>query len=345
MYYVTGYIWYRYHILFGDKMATIKDVAKYAGVSVATVSRYLNQGYISEKARMQVEDAIKELGYRPSIIARSLNTKQTNAIGLIIPDITNPFFPELARAVEDAAYENGYTVILCNTDEQAEKERQYIETLTRKYIAGIILATNELDKEYYKSLNVPLVALDRSIGEGFPTVMTQNIEGAKLGSEFLLRQQIHHLVCLRGPDGLKPADDRLKGFLQATENSQIKTTIIECPFDYNEAEQIVFKLLKEDSSIDAIFACSDVSAIGALKAAHSLKITVPDQLQILGFDGIMLGQMTTPGLSTVAQNIYELGSKATKLLIKQIDGELLEQMTEFVAPQLTIRDSTKGVIQ
>ena len=326
-------------------MATIKDVAKYAGVSVATVSRYLNQGYISEKARMQVEKAIKELGYQPSLIARSLNTKQTNAIGLIIPDITNPFFPDLARAVEDAAYENGYTVILCNTDEQAEKERRYIETLTRKYVAGMILTTNELEKGYYSHLNIPLVALDRPINESVPTVMTQNIEGAKLGAEYLLKQHINHLVCLRGPDGLKPADDRLKGFIQATENSFVKTTIIECPFDFNEAERISLQLLQADSSIDAIFACSDVSAIGALKAAHSLKITVPDRLQILGFDGIMLGNMTTPGLSTVAQNIYELGAKATKLLIKQINGEELEQMIEFVAPQLIIRDSTKEADQ
>lgn len=326
-------------------MATIKDVAKYAGVSVATVSRYLNQGYISENARKQVEDAIDALGYQPSLIARSLNTKQTNAIGLIIPDITNPFFPELARAVEDAAYESGYTVILCNTDEQAEKELRYIETLTRKYIAGIILATNEIEMEYYSKLNIPLVALDRPIGEDFPTVMTQNIEGAKLGAEYLLRQQINHLVCLRGPVGLKPADDRLKGFLQAAEKGSVKTTVIECPFDFNEAERIVFELLKDNQSIDAIFACSDVSAIGAIKAAHSLQIKVPEQLQILGFDGIMLGQMTTPGLSTVAQNIYELGSKATKLLIKQINGEALEQMTEFVAPQLIIRDSTKGAVQ
>ena len=326
-------------------MATIKDVAKYAGVSVATVSRYLNQGYISEKARIQVEGAIKKLGYQPSLIARSLNTKQTNAIGLIIPDITNPFFPELARAVEDAAYENGYTVILCNSDEQAEKERRYIETLTRKYVAGVILATNELEKEYYQQLKVPLVALDRPIDGRIPTVMTQNIEGAKLGAEYLLSQNINHLVCLRGPDGLKPADERLKGFIQATENSSVKTTIKECAFDFNEAERIALHLLQEDSSIDAIFACSDVSAIGALKAAHSLKITVPDQLQILGFDGIMLGHMTTPGLSTVAQNIYELGAKATKLLIKQINGEELEQMIEFVAPQLIIRDSTKEADQ
>ena len=326
-------------------MTTIKDVAKYAGVSVATVSRYLNQGYISEKARIQVEDAIKKLGYQPSLIARSLNTKQTNAIGLIIPDITNPFFPELARAVEDAAYENGYAVILCNSDEQAEKERRYIETLTRKYVAGVILTTNELDKDYYHQLKVPLVALDRPIDERMPTVMTQNIKGAKLGAEYLLKQNIKHLVCLRGPDGLKPADDRLKGFIQATENSPVRTTIRECAFDFNEAERAVFNLLQEDSSIDAIFACSDVSAIGALKAAHSLKIAVPDQLQILGFDGIMLGHMTTPGLSTVAQNIYELGAKATKLLIKQINGEELEQKIEYVAPQLIVRDSTKEADQ
>ncbi|KMY44697.1 ribose operon repressor [Bacillus sp. FJAT-27916] len=323
-------------------MTTIRDVAKRAGVSVATVSRYFNNGYVSEKAREKVEEAIASLAYQPSHIARSLSTKQTKAIGLIIPDIMNPFFPELARAVEDVAVANGYALILCNSDEQREKEKNYIETLSRKYVAGMILATSELEKTYYEQLNVPIVALDRPIGSGFPTVMTRNEEGAQLGTEFLIKQKARHIACLRGPEGLRPAEDRLKGFLKAISSTSVSMTVVPCPFEYKESEKIVKNLLQKDETIDAIFACSDISAIGAIKAAHSLGIRIPDQVQIMGFDGIGLGEMMNPSLATVAQNIYELGSRATEMLIKQIDGNTIDRLDEYVSPQLIIRESVKG---
>lgn len=166
------------HMRKGDFLANIKDVAKKAGVSVATVSRYLNQkGYISTDAKNVIEIAIKELGYKPNLLARSLSTKQTNLLGLIVSDITNPFFPELARAVEDVALSYGYTVILCNSDEDAIKEIQYIDTLQQKLVAGFIITTNQHNKNYYETLNVPIVALDRAFHSSFPTVSTNNVRG------------------------------------------------------------------------------------------------------------------------------------------------------------------------
>lgn len=325
-------------------MANIRDVAKHAGVSVATVSRYLNKkGYVSQEAKEVIERSIKALNYKPNLVARSLSTKQTTFIGLIVPDIMNPFFPELARAVEDVALTYGYTVVLCNSDRNTEKEIHYIETLKQKYVAGFIVTTNHLDALHYKNLELPVVALDRMIHPSIPTVSSNNKEGAYLGTTHLIEQGCRHIVCLRGPEGVGPADDRLAGFLEAVDGKEIQTHVIDCPFEFDESEQITKEILAEFPDIDGIFASSDVSAAGALKAAHLLGIGVPEQLQIVGFDGISLGGMMTPGLTTVAQDVYKMGAIATRLLIKLIENLPIEHKEIRVPVELIQRGTTRSV--
>ncbi|AMQ07641.1 LacI family DNA-binding transcriptional regulator [Sporosarcina sp. FSL K6-1540] len=324
-------------------MANIRDVAKESGVSVATVSRFINQkGYVSKEAKEVIGRAIKELDYKPNLVARSLSTKQTKLIGLIVPDIMNPFFPELARAVEDVALTYDYTVVLCNSDEKAEKEIHYIETLRQKYVAGFIVTTNQLQASHYQNLDIPVVALDRTIDASIPTVSSNNKEGARLGTAHLIEQGCQHIVCMRGPTGLGPADDRLDGFLEAVEGKEIVTHIIECPFHFEQSEEIARKFLSEHKGIDGVFASSDVSAAGVLKAAHSLGIIVPDELQIVGFDGIALGGMLSPGLTTVAQDIYKLGALVTRMLIKLIEEIELEEKEIQVPVKLIIRGTTRS---
>ncbi len=324
-------------------MATIRDVAKESGVSVATVSRFINKkGYVSKEAKIVIERAIKELDYKPNLVARSLSTKQTKFIGLIVPDIMNPFFPELARAVEDVALSYDYTVVLCNSDEKVEKEIHYIETLKQKYVAGFIVTTNQLQASHYQNLDIPIVALDRTIDASIPTVSSDNKEGARIGTAHLLEQGCQHIVCMRGPIGLGPSDERLEGFLEAVRGKGIATTVVECPFHFEQSEEIARSFLSEIKGIDGIFASSDLSAAGALKAAHSLGIAVPDELQIVGFDGIALGGMLTPGLTTVAQNVYKMGALATRMLIKLIEEiELVEKEIQ-VPVELIIRGTTRS---
>lgn len=324
-------------------MANIRDVAKEAGVSVATVSRYLNKkGYVSEASAKVIKEAVRTLNYKPSLVARSLSTKQTNYIGLIIPDIMNPFFPELARAVEDVALIYGYTVVLCNSDEDPNKESHYIETLRQKYVAGFILTTSVLDTHHYEKLDIPLVALDRRIEGEIPTVSSNNIEGAKDGTNYLIEQGCQHIVCLRGPKGVGPADDRLAGFLEATEQAAIKTTIVDCPFQFEDAQKVTKEILSKDRSIDGIFASSDISAAGALKAAQSFDIRVPEDLQILGFDNISLSKMMIPSLTTMAQDVYKMGAVATRMLIKQIENSPLEQTKVQIPVELVKRETTRS---
>lgn len=326
-----------------DNMANIRDVAKEAGLSVATVSRYLNQkGYISQASKDRIEKAIETLNYTPSSVARSLSTKQTKYIGLIVPDIMNPFFPELARAVEDTALTYGYTVVLCNSDEKVEKERHYLESLKQKYIAGFIITTSSLEARHYESLKLPIVALDRPMHESIATVSSNNKEGAYIGTTHLIEQGCQHIVCLRGPKGVTPADDRLAGFLDAVDGHPITVDVVNCPFQFEAAEKTTREILLKYPTVDGIFASSDVSAAGSLKAAHALGINVPEQLQIVGFDNITLSNMMTPGLTTIAQDIYKMGAVSARILIKMIEKLPIEQTKIEIPVELIKRGTTKG---
>lgn len=323
-------------------MANISDVAKHANVSVATVSRYLNKkGYVGEKSRKAIEEAIQQLNYIPSEVARTLSTKQSDLIGLIIPDIKNPFFPELARAVEDTAFKFGYTVILCNSDEDFKKEQHYLQALSKKYVAGIILTSiyeREMDNV---KIDIPVVALDRPISLDIPAVMTNNVKGAFLGTNYLIDCGATNILFMSGPENIASSYERQKGFLLAIEGCGVMSHIIESPFEFEAAEKIAFEFLQEHPSIDGIFASSDASAIGALKAAYRLKKRVPEELQIVGFDGIQIGNVVTPGLTTVAQNIYQLGQIATEMLIQQIEGKDLIDTSVSIDPELIIRETTR----
>lgn len=327
-------------------MTTIRDVAKKAGVSVATVSRFLNgNGYVSQEAAAAVKSAVKELDYELNTVARSLTTKKSNLIGLIVPDITNPFFPELARAVEDVALTYGYTVVLCNSDEDPKKEKNYIETLKKKYIAGFIITSNQVDAPHYSGLKLPVVALDRMINEKIPTVVSNNKQGAFLGTQTLLERGCKNLLFLRGPEELGSANDRYEGFIEAIKQADADHQTVFCPFHFAESEKIVEEILFENKEIDGIFASSDVSAAGALKAAHTLKLAVPEDLQIIGFDGISMGEMLTPALTTIAQDIYKMGAVAARVLIKQIENEPIEQLMHEIPVNLVIRGTTKGEVK
>lgn len=327
-------------------MTTIRDVAKKAGVSVATVSRFLNgSGYVSTEAAKAVTAAVAELKYELNPVARSLNTKQSHLIGLIVPDITNPFFPELARAVEDVALTYGYTVILCNSDENPEKEKNYLETLKKKYIAGFIVTSNQLDAPHYANMKLPIVALDRAINDKIPTVSSNNREGAILGTRTLLERGCRNILFLRGPEELNPANDRFEGFMEAIKQSEAAYHVVTSPFHFAESEQIVARFLQEHKEIDGIFASSDVSAAGALKAAVTLGIKVPEELQIVGFDGISMGEMLSPGLTTIAQDVYKMGAIATRVLIKRIENQEIEQHFYEVPVQLKLRGTTRSVAE
>lgn len=325
-------------------MATIRDVAKHAGVSVATVSRYLNgKGYVGADTAQAVQRAINDLNYEMNAVARSLTTKQSNLIGLILPDITNPFFPELARAVEDVALTYGYTVVLCNSDENPEKEKNYIETLQKKYVAGFIVTSSQHNRDVYMELKKPMVALDRPIDASIPCVISSNRQGLKDSTRSLVQSGCRELLFVEGPNHIQSASERKQGFEEAmAEVTNVNEHHIQANFHFDESYEKVKAYMMTHPEVDGIVTSSDVAALGAIRACTELGLAIPQDIQIIGFDGIQLGEMLSPPLSTVRQDIYKLGAMAARILIKQIEKEPLESLYYEVPVEIVHRGTTRS---
>jgi len=324
-------------------MASIKDVARLSGVSVATVSRVLNnKGYVGQSTREKVEKTIEELNYKPNEVARSLFKKQSSTIGLIVPDIMNPFFPELARAVEDTAAKMGLNVILCNSDGNKQKEQAYLDMLKQQYVNGIIVSSNTLTAKQIKELNIPVVSIDREISKGLPTIVVENKLGASKATEYLKSIGCSKIGHIRGTSNVVNAEERCEGYKEVVSREPWfqESYIVNGNYDMKEAIIATKTLLELHPNIDGIFAANDVMAIGAMKAAYQLGKKVPEQLSIIGFDGIALSASTIPELTTIAQPIYDMGQLATTLLVSLMDQQMVEETYYKLEVVLVERDST-----
>jgi LacI family transcriptional regulator len=327
-------------------MSTIKDVAAAAKVSVATVSRVLNSnGYVNEDTKKRVLDAIAELNYVPNEVARSLFKKQSKTIALIVPDIKNPFFPEVARAIEDVMSSQEYTLILCNSDEKFEKEIMYLDAMKHKYVDGIIIVTSTLTPKHIEKRDIPIVALDRPISEDIPSVSVNNFVGARKAVQYLKEIGCRKIAHIRGPHTIINADERFRGYMEEVENESwfCHDLVVDGEHNINETTEATKELLKKHSDIDGIFAGNDYMAVGVLKAAEQLGIRIPEDLSLVGFDGIQLSQLTSPELTTMAQPIYQLGYTAAELLLEMIEGKPISKLHHQFDVTLMNGQSTKAL--
>ncbi|WP_334077652.1 LacI family DNA-binding transcriptional regulator [Paenibacillus sanfengchensis] len=324
-------------------MATIHDVAAKAGVSVTTVSRVLNnRGYISEATRKKVYDSMNALGYQPNEIARSLLRKQSNILGLIVPSVSHPFFGELADRVEYYAYQKGYKVLLCNSQRDPIKERDYIEMLKRNRVDGIFMGSHTLEVEEYQSLRSPILTFDRQIGEEIPFISSDNYEGGRLATERLVAlgcRKIAHICGNLQLDLL--ANQRTSAFLDVVRQHGIEHLIIQTDmnvFDQAKYEELLSKLLKEHADIDGIFATSDIIATFAIKECKRVGKRVPEEVKIIGYDDVSAARWVTPELTSVRQPVDEMGKLAVDLLCRQVEGETVD-FTNILPVELIVRDS------
>lgn len=304
-------------------MATIRDVAKLANVSVATVSRVLNNtGYVGENTRQRVEEAIEQLNYVPSDVARSLFRGKSKMIALFVPDIMNPYFPELARAVEDVSNKHEYTFVLCNTDDNLEKELAYLNALRQKSIDGIIIVSSTITEEHIENIDIPIIALDRKIKSSFTSVTVNNREGAKKAVQHLKEIGCKRIAHIQGPENVANANERMKGYLEEVEQEKWFSSEYIRPgnYEFDQAFHSTKELLTNHPEIDGIFVANDFMGVGVLKAADTLGIKVPEDLSVIAFDGISLGETTTPSLTTMAQPIYEIGKRASEMLFEKIEN-------------------------
>lgn len=329
---------------------TIKDIAKIANVSIATVSRVINHKAegISEETRQRILQIVKENNYTPNRIARSMITKTTRTIGLIIPDIRNPFFTELVRGVEDVARRSQYTVFLCNGDREIQKTTEYLTLMKENSADGILLTVSDLVinpqlQKTVEKLDIPVVLIDRNEKDlKLSGVFIDNVKAGYEATRHLLSLSHTQIGCITGPKDNKNSNDRLQGYLTALQESGIESKpewIIHSDFEieggYHAAKQLI-----SDRNVTAIFAFNDLIAFGVYQAAEELGLTLPRDLSVIGFDDLHYNQLLKPKLTTIRQPIYQIGEMATEFLLKEIQERRRVRVETYLDIELMVREST-----
>lgn len=316
---------------------TLKKIAKLANVSSATVSKVINgkDKYISEATRKRVLEIVEREGYIPNAVAKSLKIKRTKTLGIVIPDVMNLFFSELARGVEDAAEKMGYSIILCNSDNKASKEERYIQILQEKMVDGIILAASENSvSEFLSKRSTPMVLLDRdlSVDNQIGKITVDNEGGIYNATRFLINKGCRDIGYISSKCSSVISTRRLSGY---------KNAIIDGGFQVNESMIFLnnftvetgyygmLELLDNNPRVDGVCCGNDMIAIGAIKALNEKGINIPTDVKIIGFDDIYISKYTEPPITTMAQPIYKMGEEAVKMLLTIIEGKETELAKVF----------------
>lgn len=327
---------------------TIKDVAQEANVSIATVSRILNgKDNVSSALTARVQTVVKKMQYQLNDVARSLKIKESRSIGLIIPDIENPFFPALVRGVQDMAQHHNYAVILCNTDGRVEEEEKYIQFLFNKRVDGMIFTESLDDKKnttLLASTGIPVVLLDRRIeGMQASAVVTDNRLGAFMATEHLIQLGKKHIAFLNGSVKLSAGAERASGYQDALTKYNVKYNrqlVVNGAFTYDSGYEAAESLVRSGQEFDAIFASNDMIAIGAIECLSKHHIRVPEDIGVVGFDDIRMAAWYKPALTTIRQPVYEMGKCAVNILVEQITGLRDDYYEKIFMPELIIRQSS-----
>ncbi|WP_145147694.1 LacI family DNA-binding transcriptional regulator [Paenibacillus xylanexedens] len=325
-------------------MTTIKDVAQLAGVSVATVSRVINdRGYVHADTRKKVEDAVKALNFSPNEVARSLYKRKSKLIGLLLPDITNPYFPQLARGVEDRMQEQDYRLIFGNSDEDEQKEQDYIQTFIQNNVVGVISSTNYPHSSIYEKLKIPVVFLDRTSLDR-PSVYADGREGGRLAAREIINRGSRRITVMQGPSQIRPAQDRFEGAIEIIRDAGLDYHIIQTTsFSINEAGVWAEELFRKYADTDGVIASNDIAAMAVLHEASRIGRKVPDDVQVIGFDDIPMSSLLSPALSTIRQPAYEMGREAAGLLIQLVEQAAVENKNIQLPVSFIERGTTRKV--
>jgi DNA-binding LacI/PurR family transcriptional regulator len=332
-------------------MSNNKAVARLAKVSTATVSRVVNNyPHINEATRKRVLKAMRQLNYQPNRVARRLRMKRTQTIGLIVADITNPYYAEMIQSIEEIAYANQYGMLLCNTNEDPEKEKSYIDLLLNEQVAGIVISPVDEDYELsalHLAHNTPIVAIDRRLNRmAVDTVLVKNEQGAREATEYLVRLGHQRIGLIAGPSRLTTARERRAGYEKALIEHGLKLDkdlIKMGNFKQVSGYEKAVELLTMARPPSAIFVTNNLMTLGALNAIHAKGLKIPDDFSILGFDDLSWAPSLNPPLTTVAQPTYELGRNAAELLFRRITNGNGTPVEINLPPTLIIRDSCRTV--
>lgn len=329
-------------------MPTVLDVAKRAGVAPITVSRVINNsGYVSLPTRERVEAAVKELGYVQNTIARGLRSKRTNTLALVVTDITNPYFTSMARGVEDVAGACNYTVIYCNTDESETKEEKYANMLAQRQVDGVLLVPscgNAQTIKFFESNGINVVLLDRRIsGVGTDIVCSDSENGANRLVKLLIGLGHKRIAIITGHKDVSTSTDRVIGYQQALAEAGLSENelIYYGAFNEQSGYELANQVMMQSQKPTAIFGANNFIAIGIIKALHDLKLDVPGDVSVVGFDDLPESMFMKPFLTVARQRAYEMGRLAAELLLKRISGELSGEYREIILPvEIVVRESS-----
>lgn len=329
-------------------MATIYDVAQLAAVSPATVSRVINErGNVDPEMARRVQEAVRALNYRPNVVARNLRRQTAAVWTAIISDINNPHFTSLTRGVEDVAQESGHSVMLCNADEDLAKERRYVDVALAERAAGVIISPASYRNSTVAPLlerGVPVVTIDRTLqASPVNAVVVENAAAAERATAHLLEAGYRRIACITGPMRTTTSTQRLAGYRRALRAAGLpRDPELECVADMKEGGgyEATRALLQHDRPPDALFVGNGLMTIGALRCLNEARVTVPDQIGVVGFDEHRWATLVRPALTTVAQPTYELGRAAAKMLLEATGPDAPPPRTVTLPTRLVIRDSS-----
>ena len=326
---------------------TMRDVAEQAGVSKATVSHVINETrFVEEATKARVREAIRSLGYRPNVAARSLTTQRTRIIGLIVSDVTNTFFGEITRGIEDVLISNNYSLMLCNTNEVLEREEYYIDILLRQGVDGIIAAATSQNWDALNEaakLNIPIVMLDRTFDEAkSPYVGVDNRQSASLGTQHLIERGYHDIGILSGFQRLSTMRDRLAGFEDALTAANLplrEDWNISSPLSIEDGKRAMHRLMSQAERPRAVFICNNLLSLGALMGMQEMGLACPRDVAIVSFDDHPWAQVSNPPLTVLRQPTYAIGETAAHKVLKALNDGNAEISSALFNCQLIVRQS------
>lgn len=323
----------------------IKDVAKKAGVSTATVSRVINDQYVSPDLKNRVLAAIKELKYRPDYYAKGLRTNRTFTVGMVLPDISNPHFPLIFRGAEDELRKSNVSLIMANSDGNSQYELEAIRMLFSKHIDGLLFISSGYNKEVEKEIiesGIPTVFVGRKWENKFPSLSADSYKAMMEMLNYLYETDHRNLLFLGGPDNISSSNERLNAFINFSDNHEnMITRYITGNFSYESGyDRTLATLMNNKADFDAIVCANDLIAYGAIDACKSLNLKIPEQLSVTGFDDSFTAEHFSPSLTTVALPTFEMGRKAAELLSEYIENTRKGNVEIVLSGSVVIRNST-----
>jgi LacI family transcriptional regulator len=328
-----------------DRPVTIADVARLAGVSPATVSRCLNGGKVSPQVVAAVNRAVAQLGYRPNLVARGLRKQVSNVWACVISDIENQFFTAMVRGVEDVARGLHHSVVLCNTDEDIEREAEYLRLVVSQQMAGLIISATRTgtDINALRRTGIQVVSVDRKMSEPTDTVLVNSHDGAEVATAHLIAKGCRRIACITGPRDTTTGEERLRGYRAALRAAgQIVNPDLERYCDFKEAGAFVAarELLASPQRPDGFFVANNQMTVGVLRALAAEGVAVPTEVAVAGFDDLPWWPMSRPSVTAVAQPAYEMGRAAGQMLADRIRGYEGPPRFQYFEPRLIERQSS-----